>query len=409
MITTEQHTSIVNQPLSLLVNSASLQAPLLNHSIKSPPDILHQTLIIPTHTNMTTFGQPKNCSTPRLTQPPVHHDSLIQSYPLIPLHDASLSLHNPAVRPDSLNIPLAITNSPFQSEQSSPRDSSTSPLLFGDSPPLIDHMTNNSMTIVESCDQDQLNNTTLHVSSEIEALQESVKLLEQQLKSPPQNCRPLTLQNVPMEIQQTIPLTRQQDVPMGEQQDAPMGGPQDIPMTGPQDVPLHVLMTAPQDVLLDVPKGEPQDVPITRSQEDVPLEISIVKQESVTSPLKETEKINCPLTKYENTLEVELDTPPYVLRRSIRTTRRRNTRYTNKPTNIVETKPVKKQCQRAKKSLSLPQKVFILFLGYITMFYNTISYMYNTKIPLYLGFLYIVNLFITIHVYRCLPSYVVYL
>ena len=398
MITTEQHASIVNQPLSLHVNSASLQAPLSNHSIKSPPDTLHQTLIIPTHTNMTTFGQPKNCSTPRLTQRIVHHDSLIQSYPLIPLHDTSPSLHNPAVRPNSLNIPLAITDSPFQSEQSSPCDSSTSPLLFGDSPPPIDHMTNNSMTIVESYDQDQLNNTTLHISSESEALQESVKLLEQQLKSPPQNYRPLTLQNVPMEMQQTI---RQQDVPMGGSQDisvpldlpmagphdipmtvpedvslnVPMGGPQDIVMTAPQDVPLNVPMTAPQDVLmtapqdvplnvpidkpqdelLDVPKAEPQDVPITRSQ-DVPLGIPIVKQESVTSPLKETKNINCPLTKYENTLEVELDTPPYSLRRSVRTTRRRNTRYT---TNIVETKPVKKQSQRAKKSLSLPQKVLI--------------------------------------------------
>ena len=327
---------------------------------------------------MTTFGQPKNCSTPRLTQPIVHHDSLIQPYPLIPLHDTSLSLHNPAVRPNSLNIPLAITNSPFQSEQSSPCDSSTSPLLFGDSPPPIDHMTNNSMTIVESHDQDQLNNTTLHVSSEFEALQESVKLLEQQLKSPPQNYRPLTLQNVPMEMQQTI---RQQDVPMGGSQDilvpldlpmggphdipmtvpedvslnVPMGGPQDVLMTAPQDVPLNVPIDKPQDELLDVPKAEPQDVPITRSQ-DVPLEIPIVKQESVTSPLKETKNINCPLTKYENTLEVELDTPPYSLRRSVRTTRRRNTRYT---TNIVETKPVKKQFQRAKKSLSLPQKVLI--------------------------------------------------
>ena len=42
------------------------------------------------------------------------------------------------------------------------------------------------------------------------------------------------------------------------------------------------------------------------------------------------------------------------------------------------------------------------------MFHNTISYIYNTKIPLYLGFLYVVNLFIAIHVYRCLLCYIVY-
>ena len=378
MITAEQDTSIVKQPLSPHVNLASLQAPPSNHSIKSPPVTLHQTLIIPANNNMPTFGQPKNCSTPQPTQPPFHHVSLIQPYPLIPLHDTSPSLHSPATRPDSLNIPLVVTNNPFQLEHGSPRDSSTSPLLFGDSPPPIDHMTNNSTTIVESCDQDQLNNTTLHVSSEtseIEALQESIKNLEQQLKSPPQNCRPLKLKTVPVEMQQTIPITRQQDVPMsgprhvpmtvpldlpiGGPQDLSMTTPQDVPMTAPQDVPLDVPIDRPQDELLDVIKAEPQDVPITRSQEDVPMEIPMVKQESVTSPLKDTTKRNGPLTKDENTLEVEPDIPPYALRRSVRTTRRRNTRYTNKPTNTIETKPVKKQSQREKKSLSLAQKVLI--------------------------------------------------
>ena len=376
MITAEQHTSIVRQPLSPHVNSASLQAPPSDHSIKSPSVTLDQTLIVPANTNMLTFGQPKNCSTPQPTQPAFHHVSLSQPYSLMPVYDTSPSLHSPAIRPDSLNVPQAVTNIPFQSEQGSPRDSSTSPLLFGDSPPPNDHMTNNSTTIVESCDQDQLNNTTivescdqdqlnnttLHVSfetSEIEALQESIKVLEQQLKSPSQNCGPLKSQTVPVEMQQSIPITRQQDVPMGGPQHVPMTTPQDVPAIAPQDVPLDVPKAEPQDEPLDVPKTEPQDEPITRSQEDVPMEIPIVKQESVTSPLKDTTNKTGPLTKDENTLAVEPGIPPYSLRRSVRTARRRNTRYTNKPSNIVETKPVKKQSQSRKKSLSLAQKVLI--------------------------------------------------